>query len=93
MWNMSRKRYSLRKILLQGMNATQSGEMMVQSCYQSNPTDGVTLIVLKKHPYRQQNLRHLTKNDFSRDISFKRRGKSPLHFMFVRNADQNGALR
>ena len=61
MWNMSRKRYSFRKISLQRMNAMQTGEMMVQSHYQSNPTDGVTLIISGKPLYCQENCRRIIK--------------------------------
>ena len=43
------------------MNAMQTGEMMVQSHYQSNPTDGVTLIISGKLLYCRENCRRITK--------------------------------
>ena len=43
------------------MNAMKTGEMMVQSHYQSNPTDGVTLIISEKPLYCQENCRRIIK--------------------------------
>ena len=92
MWNMSRKRYSFRKISLQRMNAMKTGEMMVQSHYQSNPTDGVTLIISGKLLYCRENCRRITKTDFIRDISLDRRNKSLLHLFFFKITNRNGFL-
>ena len=73
------------------MNAMQTGEMMVQSHYQSNPTDGVTLIISEKPLYCQENCRRITKTDFIRDISLDRRNKSLLHLFFSRLPTEMGS--
>ena len=91
MSNMLRKRYSFRKISLQRMNAMKTGEMMVQSHYQSNPTDGVTLIISGKLLYCRENCRRITKTDFIRDISLDRRNKSLLHLFFSRLPTEMGS--